>query len=410
MINLSTGTRMAALVLCALFMVAAVPVTQAAEKKGPTLTPAVYKPVVEADKLIKAGTLEPVGPLLDQALAAAKTDFDRFQVAELRTQLALKQKNYPGAADAIEVSLALNQYTPQLHKDRLSTVCILRYQAKQTEAAITACNRVVAETGGNYDTHTFIAQLQYGLKHWTEAVTAIQAGLKIGGDRDESLLEMAFNCYINLKDKAGQRETLHRLVAVSASPDYWQRAVDLAEQSAPKKPRMDLDLDRIRLAAGLIDSDREYLDMAQIATEAGNFAEAQKILKKGIDAKVLGVGPNKARTSAMLAKAKTAVDDDLKGLPKFAKEAQASKDPKKDLALGQAYLDYDRYDDGLAAVKRALAKGADPGEGNLRLGQGLRGAGKNDEALVAFDAVPRTSPYREIAELWTLLIKSPVKK
>lgn len=398
---------MAALALCTFLL--GVALSASAADKGPRLSPAVYKPLSEANKLIQATKYEEAKPLLDQARAAAKTDFDRLQTSELTTQVEIKLQNYLGAADSIEAALVGNLYPPDVRKDRLGTVCKLRYQTKQIDAVIAACNRALTENGPSYDLLNILAQTQYTQKKWPEASVAIQSALKIGGDRDVSLLEMAFNTYFNLKDKVGQRDTLRHLVTLNPSKEYWARVVDLAEQSAPKKPRLDLDFDRIRFAAGLLEEPRQYTEMAQIASEAGAFAESQKILQKGINERVLGQGADKARTNALLAKAKALVAEDMKGLPKFATEAKASKDGRKDLVLGQAYVDYDRYDDGIAAIKRALSKGIDPAEGNLRLGQGLLAAGKRDEALVAFNAVA-AGPYKDIADIWIIYMKSTEKK
>ena len=66
-----------------------------------------------------------------------------------------------------------------------------------------------------------------------------------------------------------------------------------------KKPgfsdRLGVNVYRLRLATGNLTSTNDYLEMAQLALQAGVPAEAKVIVDKGYDVKLLGQGAEAAR-------------------------------------------------------------------------------------------------------------------
>ena len=404
--TVTAGT--AALCLTLLVLVSAAPLALGAAKpdKGQRVGPAVGKPLIEAQKVAQAGELDKALPLLEVAKLAAKTPFEQFQVNEVYAFVYAKQKNFEGAADAIDGSLALNFYAPDIRKQRLLSVCQMRYTTKAYDKAVTACGRSLTEGGPNADTYILLAQMYRTTKQYRESSEAIKNALKTGAKPSdtESLMEMQFNNYLQMKDVVGQRTTLEALIAIKPAVEYWERLETMVEMTLPQKPRMDLDMARVRQMTGVMKLANEYLDMAQLALDAGLPGEAVSVLKRGAEAGLLGAGGgDKARFDRLTAKARADAADDLKSLAKFDKEAQAAKDGKKDLALGQAYVSHGRNAEGVTAITRALTKGGvEVGEAQLRLGQALLGAGKRTEALQAFEAVPAKSPYAGIASLWSV--------
>lgn len=404
--NHSMPGRFAALSLITLLLLVLLPLADAADKAkaGPKVSPAVGKPLNEAIKSSDAGNQDEALLALEKAKLVAKTPFEKFQVSEVYASVYSKQKNMPALADAIETSLSLDQYPADIRNQRLNLLCQLRYTAKVVDAAITACERALKEAGPNTETYILIAQMYRSKKMYAESSAAIDSALKGGRNKDsEALLELQFNNYLALKDAAGQRKTLEDLIAVKPQKDYWDRLLTIVEQKLPPKSRLDLDIDRVRQITGVMERPDEYLEMAQYALDAGLPGEAQSVLTAGAGMGVFNTAADKSRQAQLAAKAKVAAADDLRSLPKFDKEAALAKDGKKDLVLGQAYVNYGRYDEGIAAIKRAMTKGGiDAGEGQLRLGQALFASGKKPEAQQAFDAVPATSRFAPIANLWSV--------
>ena len=387
--------------IAALALVAALSVVAAPAAIAEKVSSAVGKPFMEAQRAVQAGNMDEALQSLAKARAASKTTFEKLQVSEMFAFIYARQRNYGAAADAYETSLSLSP--TQGRSQRLNTICQMRYQARTMEKALAACGRVAREnpTGATYG---LLASMYRQQRQYAASNNAVQSALRAGGaGSTEALLQMQYANYAALRDAAGQRRALEALIANKPSRDNWERLQALVEQKLPPKPRMDLDMDRIRLVTGVTAKAEQYMLMAQLSLEAGLPGEAVSVLAKGSAAKLLGSGVEKARQDRLIAKAKADAAADQAALPAFDKEAQTATDGKKELLLGQRYVSYAKFSDGIAAIKRGIGKGGfDAGEGQLRLGQALYAAGRRAEAQRAFDAVPAGNPYAAVANLWSI--------
>lgn len=362
---------------------------------------AVGKPFMEAQKLIQSGNTDAGLQALGRARAAAKTQYEKFQVNEMYVFAYSKQRNYGAAADANEAALNMGAGN---RSQRLNTICQMRYQARQMDKAIAACGRVAKEnpTGATWG---LLASMYRQQRQYAASNNAVQAALRSGGGGStENLLQMQFDNYTQLRDSGGQRRTLEQMVAMKPSRENWVRLQTVVESKLPSKPRMDLDMERLRLVTGVSDKADQFMLLAQLALEAGLPGEAVTVLAKGVSAKVLGApGPGKERQDRLIAKAKTDAAADQAALPAADKEAQAAPDGKKGLLVGQRYVSYGRYNEGIAAIKRAISKGGiDAGEAQLRLGQAYYAAGRRAEAQKAFSSVSASNPYSAVANLLSI--------
>jgi tetratricopeptide (TPR) repeat protein len=154
--------------------------------------------------------------------------------------------------------------------------------------------------------------------------------------------------------------------------------------------------------------DTDYVEMAQLAIEAGVPGDAVKVLDKGFANKVLEKD-DVPRRRALLKEAQTAAAADQKSLASLETEAKAAKTGEADVGLGTAYLSYDQYDKAAEALRRGLQKGGAkrPDEAQLLLGTALLKLNQQDEAVKAFEAVPDTSKYARVANLWEIYAKGP---
>lgn len=389
--------------LAALSMAVALSVAWLPPALAEKVSSAVGKPLIEAQKSIQSGNLDGALPLLAKARAAAKTPFEKLQVSEMFAFTYSKQRNYGAAADAFETSLSLNQYSGQERSKRLNQICQMRYQARSMDKALEACTRV-AKDNPSGATYGLLASMYRQQRQYAASNNAIQSALRAGGSGEsENLLQMLYDNYFELRDIAGQRRALEQLVALKPSRDNWLRLQSLVEQKLPPKPRMDLDMARLRYVTGVISKPDQYMELAQLALEANLPAEAISVLAKGTADKVLGSGPGKSREDRLINKAKADSAAGQRELAAFDREAQAAKDGAKDLQLGQRYVSYGKQNEGIAAIKRAMGKGGiDAGEGQLRLGQSYYAAGKYADALKSFNAVPASSPFNAVAGLWSI--------
>ena len=109
------------------------------------------------------------------------------------------------------------------------------------------------------------------------------------------------------------------------------------------------------------------------------------------------------RYNRLLASAKKAAASDK---PQLAAAGQGSGEgelrARPVVALGQAYLSYDMYDEAIDALKKGIAKGGatDVDEAQISLGIAYLRKGQKDQARQAFKAVKAESKWHDLADLW----------
>ena len=190
--------------------------------------------------------------------------------------------------------------------------------------------------------------------------------------------------------------------------NYWEQLLAVTQHVDESDDRVTLNLYRLMLELDAMRRDTDYVEMAQLAIEAGVPGDAVKVLDKGFQNKVLE-SEDVARRRSLLQEAKTAAAADQKALAGLEGEARNAKAGEADVGLGTAYLSYDQYDKAAEALRRGLQKGGvkRPDEAQLLLGTALLKLNQQDEAVKAFEAVPDTSKYARVANLWEIYAKGP---
>ena len=142
---------------------------------------------------------------------------------------------------------------------------------------------------------------------------------------------------------------------------------------------MEIDLLRLMRAAGALARTDEYLRMAQLLRQAGQAAEARKVLAEGRARGLVDPGGSPARE--IIAEVERALPRERAGLDLA---------PPADSLVGAG-----RYPEAEARYRAALAAGeGDPGEINTRLGMALVLAGRRAEAEAAFRSAALDSALR----------------
>ena len=143
--------------------------------------------------------------------------------------------------------------------------------------------------------------------------------------------------------------------------------------------RYSLDLLRLRLATGNLAKADEYMEMAQLALQAGYAAEGKQIVDKGFAAGVLGTGAEAGRHQRLRDLAVKQDAEFKAGVAKETAEANAAKDGNGLVQLGSALSRAGQADEGVKLIEQGIAKGnlKRPEDAKLRLGQAMLLSGKN---------------------------------
>ena len=83
---------------------------------------------------------------------------------------------------------------------------------------------------------------------------------------------------------------LERLVTYYPKKEYWAELIAGVQRKPGFSDRFSLDIYRLMLATGGMRTANDYMEMAQLALQAGFAAEGKAAIEKGFAAGVLGTG------------------------------------------------------------------------------------------------------------------------
>ena len=124
---------------------------------------------------------------------------------------------------------------------------------------------------------------------------------------------------------------------------------------------------------GMLKQAGDYVEMAQLAIDAGVPGEAQAIVEKGMQNGTLKSDDKteQGRYDRLLAGAKKPADRDKAAARRsWRRKPRRRPQGQADVGLGQAYLSYGMFDEAIAALERGIKKGGvtDVDEAQISLG------------------------------------------
>lgn len=384
------------------------------KKEKPKIGAKVGKPLKAAQDAMKKEDWDTaLAKTLEANAIPDKTSFEQYQIDEFLSFVYLKKSDYVNAEKAY-TALLNSEYLPSEDvPDRVKIATQLAFQNQNYKQAIAFGNRWV-ETGGPgaSEAHSLLAQayfieddFQNAQKH---ANSAIEAAKAAGEPVKEPWLQIKLQAQNEADDMVGVGATLEELVRGFPSQKYWDQLLGVNQRVEEQNERVTLGLYQLMFEMGALKRDVDYVEMAQLAIEAGVPGEAAKTLEQGFANKVLEK-EDVPRRKSLLKEAQASAQSDQKSLPTLEAEAKAAKTGQADAGLGAAYLSYDQYDKAVEALRRGIAKGGlkRPEEAQLALGRALLKLNQAEEAQKAFAAVPDTSKFARVANLWEIYAAGP---
>jgi tetratricopeptide (TPR) repeat protein len=200
--------------------------------------------------------------------------------------------------------------------------------------------------------------------------------------------------------------TLEKLLLNYPKKDYWSAYLGRLPRKPGFAPRYELDVMRLRLASGTLAKTEEYMEMAQLALQAGLPAEARRIVEQGYKNGLLGSGAEAARHQRLRDLATKSEGEAKASLAGQAAEAATEKEGDQLVKIGYAHVSIGELDKGLELIQQGIAKGGlkRPDEARLRLGMAQLQAGKNrQQAVQTLRGVKGSDGAADIARLWTIV-------
>ena len=374
-----------------------------------TLRPEVGKPLQAAQELMKAQKYkEALAKVKEADAISGKTPYESFIIERMRGAAAAGAGETDTAVKALEATITSGRLPAAEQLKLMEAVAATAYRAKDYAKAQSWAQRYIREGGSSPQMRTLLAQTQYLAADYAGAAKELSAEIAAseaaGNAPAEDRLQLLANCYLKLNDKAGYVAMLEKLVTYHPKKEYWADLLSRIQRKPGFSPRLSLDVYRLMLATGNLKDKSDFMEMAQLALQAGLPAEAKRVVDEGYAKGALGAGEEADRHKRLRDMANKQAADDQKGLADAEKQANASKDGNALVALGYAYVGGHQFDKGITLLEQGIAKGnlKRPDDAKLHLGLAYLQSGNKAKAQHMLHSVQGTDGTADIARLWLL--------
>ena len=371
------------------------------------LRPEVGKPLQQASDLLKAGKArEALAKVREADAAGNKTAAESLLIERMRAAAAQRAGDTGTAVAALE---SVYGKVGGAEQGQIAEQIANAYaQARDTAKAGQWVQKAQAAGNNSASLKQLQAYLQgasgdYGAIA-KEAAAAVAAAEQAGRRPDEGDLLRLADAQARTANTAGQTATLDKLLTHYPKKEYWAIYLSRLQRKSGFSDRFSLDLMRLKLATGSLGKTDEFMEMAQLALQAGLPAEGKAIVDKGFAAGALGTGAEAARHKRLQDLANKQEAEGKAGIEQRAQAAAAAKDGNELVQIGAAYASMGQGDKAVALIEQGIAKGGlkRPEDAKLRLGLALLQARQKAKAVQVLRSVQGNDGAADLGRLWAL--------
>ncbi len=393
---------------------AAAPAASAASAPQEAARPEVAKLLQAAQELTKGGQYaEALAKLKEAEVLPSLSAYETYFIDRSRAAAALGAKDLPLTIKSLESAMASGRMQGDELREMLRVLSNLYYNTKDYPKVIASAQRYFKEGGNDSGTRTAYVNAVYLSGDYAvaakELATDVEAAEAAGKEVPEQTLRMLASAQGKVKDEAGYARTLERLVARFPKPDLWGDLIWRVQSQPNFADHLRLDAYRLRLATGAMVQAGEYVEMAQLALQAGYPAEAAKVVDEGYSRGMLGTGSNAKAHEQLRQQARKQAAADAASLNQAASNPPSGKEGGALVNVGYALVTAGQADKGVPLMEQGLAKGGVKrlDEARLHLGVAQWMAGQKDAAVKTLKTVQGTDGTADLARLWTLVAQAP---
>jgi hypothetical protein len=373
-----------------------------------TVRPEVGKPLQQANELLRAGKAkEALAKVREADAVGGKTGAEQLMIDRMRAAAAQRAGDTGSAIQALE-----SLYPKVSGNDAAQVAEQLAFAYSQAKDWGKTSQWIAkAQAGGSNSAqlkqlHAYVQGQSgdYGAIA-KEAAAAVAAAEQGGRRPDEGDLLRLQDAQARTNNTAGQTATLEKLLAYYPKKDYWGIYLGRVQRKSGFSDRFALDVMRLKLATGNLTKTEDFMEMAQLAIQAGYPTEGKAIVDKGFAAGALGTGPEAARHKRLRDLAVQREADAKASIDQRATEAAAMKDGNDLVQIGYAYVTMGQADKGIPMIEQGIAKGGlkRPEDAKLRLGMAMLQAGKaKAKAVQTLRSVQGNDGAADLGRLWAL--------
>jgi Tetratricopeptide repeat len=373
-----------------------------------TVRPDVGKPIQAARDLITAKKFrDALAKVHEAEIVPNLTPYEKFAIDLTRGSAAQGAGDNDVAMSSFESVVASGRLQPSDQLKVIGAIAELHYSAKDYAKAISWSQRYEKEGGNDAGIHQVLIQSYYLSGNNAEAARLLKEQIESDERADrlptEQTLQLLASCYVKMNDNAGYVLALEKLVAHYPKKSYWADLISRVRRKAGYSERLDLDVLRLQLATGNITKANEYMEMAQLALQAGFPSEAKKIMDQGYAAGLLGKGAEAERQNRLRELANRQASQDASAIAQGDSEGASVKDGDALVAIGYNLVFNGKVDRGLSLMEQGLKQSPKhPDEAKLHLGLAYAMAGQRTRAIQTLQSVHGNDGTADLARLWVL--------
>jgi len=369
----------------------------------------VGRPLQQAGELLKAGKAkEALAKVREADAVGGKTAAEQLTIDRMKAAAAQRAGDLGTAIAALEAIAArtggseagpvaeqiASAYAQQRNNAKASEWLHKAIAAGHNTASVKQLQAYLQGASGDY---AAIAR---------DAAAAVAAAEQAGRRPDEGELLRLADAQQRTGNQAGYANSLEKLLTYYPKKDYWNAYLGRLPRKAGFGDRFALDVMRLRLASGTLTKTEDYMEMAQLALQAGFPAEGRRIVEQGYKAGALGTGPEAARQQRLKDLAVKQEAEQRGALDGQAVAAAAEKTGDDLVKVGWAYVSLGEVDKGIGLIEKGIAKGGlkRPEDARLRLGMAqLQSPATKAKAAATLRGVKGSDGVADIARLWLIV-------
>ena len=287
----------------------------------------VGRPLQAARDLIKQQKYkEALAKLKEVEAVPNRTANENFLLEQMRASAAMQAGDLATAAKSTQVLIASGKLSAADQGRYAAGLASLYYRDKDYTNAAAWAQKAAAANPGDRTMRGLMIQSYYlagdTAAAQREALADVQAAEKAGQAPPEDRLQLLANMASKGTDKQAYISSLERLVAYYPKKEYWNDLLRRIESKPGYNNRLALDMYRLRRATKTLDSGNDVFEMAQLALQERQAAEAKKILEEGFASGLLGKGNDAERQKRLLNLASQRADEAPKQLAAAETEAR----------------------------------------------------------------------------------------
>jgi outer membrane murein-binding lipoprotein Lpp len=376
-----------------------------------SLRPEVGKPLQQASDLLRAGKAkEALSKVREADAVGGKNPAEQLMIDRMRGAAAQRAGENGLAAQAFESAFNSGRLAGGEQAQMAESLAFIYSQLHDNGRAAPWAQKAQSLGANSAQLKQLQAYLQglsgdYGAIA-REAAAAVSGAEQAGRRPDEGDLLRLADAQQRTNNAAGQSATLEKLLAYYGKREYWAAALGRLPRKPGFSDRFAIDVMRLRFATGNMSKTEEYMELAQLALQAGSPTEAKLIVDKGFAAGALGTGAEAERHKRLRDLANKQ-EIEVKGkLDKDIAEASAARDGNALVMIGATLANLGQADKGVALIEEGIAKGGlkRPEEAKLRLGRAMMQTGKNkSKAQQVLRSVQGQDGAADIGRMWAIL-------